>query len=110
MAAFSSMEHAVEVVCQSCERTMEPAVRNIYDRRSSLNALFFSAVFLVLGVLAAGALSFFDGQSLQRLAVFFTAAILILAGSVFLTVGTFLILAREKVYRCPSCRRVFPRG
>ena len=110
VAAFNSMEHAVEVVCHSCERTMEPAVRNIYDRRSSLNALFFSAVFLVLGVCAATALSFFDGQSLQRLAVFFTAAILILAGSVFLTVGTFLFLAQEKVYRCPSCRRVFPRG
>lgn len=110
VAAFDSMEHGVEVVCQSCERTMEPAVRNIYDRHSSLNALFFSAVFLVLGVLAAAALTFFDGQSLQRLAVFFTAAMLILAGSVFLTVGTFLFLAREKVYRCPNCRRVFQRG
>lgn len=110
VAAFDSMEHGVDVACQSCERTMEPAVRNIYDRGSSLNALFFSAVFLVLGVLAAAALSLFDGQSLQRLAVFFAAAMLILAGSVFLTVGTFLFLAREKVYRCPNCRRVFPRG
>lgn len=110
VAPCDTMDHAAEVVCQSCERAMEPAVRNIYDRRSSLNALFLSGLFLVLGLVAATALSFFDGQSLQRLAVFFTSAILVLVGSVFFAVGSFLLLAREKVYRCPSCRRVFPRA
>lgn len=105
-----TLDHAAEVVCQSCDRAMEPAIRNIYDRRSSLNALFLAGVFLVLGLVAATALSFFDGQSLQRLAVFFTTAVLILFGSVLFAVGSFLLLAREKVYRCPICRRVFPRA
>jgi hypothetical protein len=110
VAPCDTLDHAAEVVCQSCDRAMEPAIRNIYDRGSSLNALFLSGVFIVLGLVAATALTFFGGQSLQRLAVFFTTAVFILIGSVFFAVGSFLLLAREKVYRCPSCKRVFPRA
>ncbi|MBM3301104.1 MAG: hypothetical protein FJY85_14255 [Deltaproteobacteria bacterium] len=58
----------------------------------------------------AGALSFFDGYSLGRLFVVYITGMFLLFGAVFGAVGSFMYLAREKVYYCESCERIYPRG
>jgi hypothetical protein len=100
----------VEVLCQACGEEMQPALRDIYDRNRSLQALRGAAVSLFLGFLGTLALSFFDGYSLARVFVVYLTGVCLLSGTVLGLVGSFLYLAREKVYFCEHCRRVFPRG
>ncbi len=100
----------VDALCDSCQEPMQTGLRDIYDRGRSYLALKMSASFLTLGVLGCLMVTFFDGYSLLRLAVVCATGISFLAGASFLTVGSFLFLAREKVYYCPLCKRVYPRG
>jgi hypothetical protein len=99
-----------EVLCDGCKTHMEPVVRDVYDRQRSIKALAAAGILFVLGFLAAAGLHFFSGYSFARLVVVYSTGMFLLFGSVLLTVGTFLFLAREKAYCCPSCKRVYPRG
>ena len=98
------------VHCQSCQDEMEPALRDIYDQRRSRLSLMVSGVFLVLVFLGSACLSFFDGYSLGRLFVVYLTGMFLLFGGILAAVGTFMFLAREKVYYCPGCQRIYPRG
>jgi len=101
---------AVEALCDTCQERMQSGLRDVYDRSRSYLAMKMSATFLVLGILGCLMVSFFDGYSLWRLAVVCGTGISFLVGASLLTVGAFMFLAREKVYFCPLCKRVYPRG
>jgi len=96
--------------CDSCDSEAKPALRDIYDRTRSLHVLAGAGIALLLGFFSALVLSLFDGYSFGRLLVVYLTALLFLAGGVLLTVGSFLYFAREKVFYCPSCQRIFPRA
>jgi hypothetical protein len=100
----------VEALCDTCQEKMQLGLRDVYDRSRSYLAMKMSATFLVLGILGCLMVSFFDGYSVSRLAVVCATGISFLVGASLLTVGAFLYLAREKVYFCPLCKRVYPRG
>jgi len=98
------------VKCESCEGTMEPALRDIYDRRRSRLALMLSGICLAVGFLGSAGVSMFDGYSFGRLIVVYFTGVSLLFGGVLSAVGAFTYLAREKVYYCDQCKRIFPRG
>jgi hypothetical protein len=100
----------VEALCDSCQERMQSGLRDIYDRGRSHLAMKMAATFLIVGILGCLMVSFFDGYSLLRLAVVCATGISFLAGTALLTVASFMFLAREKVYYCPLCKRVYPRG
>ncbi|MDQ7783542.1 MAG: hypothetical protein RDU20_11730 [Desulfomonilaceae bacterium] len=97
-------------LCESCDEIMEPVLRDIYDTKRSHFALLLAGAFLVLGFLGSAAVSLFEGYSLGRLFVVYFTGMCLLFGAVLSSVGAFMYLAREKVYYCSSCRRVYPRG
>ncbi len=97
-------------LCESCDEIMEPTLRDVYDRKRSHLALILAGACLVLGFLGSAAVSLFDGYSLGRLFVVYTTGMCLLFGAILSSVGAFMYLAREKVYFCNSCRRVYPRG
>jgi hypothetical protein len=100
----------VEALCDSCQEGMQSGLRDVYDRGRSYLAMKMSATLMILGVFGCLMVTFFDGYSLWRLAVVCATGISFLAGAALLTVGSFMYLAREKVYHCPLCNRVYPRG
>jgi hypothetical protein len=100
---------SAEACCDGCKTVLERTLRNVYDRAHSQKVLMASGVFFLLGLLAAMAIHFFSGYSFARLLVAYSTGVFLLFGSVLLAVGTFLFMAKEKVYCCPSCRRVYPR-
>ncbi len=100
----------VEVRCQACDEEMAAALRDVYDRKRSLQALMGSAICFSLGFLGTLVLSFFEGYSLARVIVLYLTGMSLFSGAILGVVGTFLYLAREKVYFCTRCRRVYPRG
>ncbi|MGO9571576.1 MAG: hypothetical protein ACLP5H_28970 [Desulfomonilaceae bacterium] len=101
---------AVDALCDTCQERMQSSLRDVYDRGRSYLAMKMSATSFVLGILGCLMVSFFDGYSLLRLMVVCATAISFLAGASLLTVGAFMFLAREKVFFCPLCKRVYPRG
>jgi hypothetical protein len=98
------------VMCEHCDTVTKPALRDLYDRTRSIHVLGMSGIALVLGFFAAVALSFFDSYSFGRLLVVYLAALFVLCGGVFLAVGSFLYFAREKVFYCAQCQRLYPRA
>lgn len=100
----------VQPKCDRCDIPTKPALRDIYDRTRSLHVLGASGIALLLGFFAVVTLSFFDGYSFGRLLVVYFTALFFLAGGVLLAVGSFLYLARERVFYCSSCQRMFPRA
>jgi hypothetical protein len=98
-----------EVRCDGCKQVMERTLRDVYDRTHSFKVLIAAGAFFLLGFLATGAIHFFSGYSFARLLVVYSTGVFLLFGSVLLAVGAFLFMAKEKVYCCPSCRRVYPR-
>jgi hypothetical protein len=96
--------------CDNCHGAAVAALRDIYDRKRSLLSLTLSGIALFLGLTAAIFVSFFEGYSLARLVVVYITGLLMLCGGVLCAVGSFMYLAREKVYYCASCGRVYPRG
>ncbi|HTY23853.1 MAG TPA: hypothetical protein VMC85_12020 [Desulfomonilaceae bacterium] len=109
LQSHAATDHFVEVLCDSCEHPAEPGIRNVYCRKTALLAVMFAAICFVTGFLGTASLSFFDGQSFSRLIVFFCTVVVMLLGVIWATTGAFLLLAREKVYFCPSCHRVYSR-
>jgi hypothetical protein len=98
------------VSCENCQGVAVPALRDIYDRKRSLLSLTLCGASLFLGLVGAIVLSFFEGYSLARLLVVYVTGLFLLFGGVLCGVGSFMYLAREKVYFCPSCKRLYPRG
>jgi hypothetical protein len=96
--------------CEACEDEMKPGFRDIYDRERSHTALLGAGICLVLALFGAIALSFFDGYSLGRLLVVYLTGMLLLFGSILAAIGTFMFLAREKVYYCTDCKSIYPRS
>jgi hypothetical protein len=99
-----------EVRCDGCQGVLEPISRSVYDQKNTVKTLAAAGIVFLLSFLTSAALHYFTGYSFARLLVVYSTGILLLVGSVLLTVGTFLWLARQKVYCCPACRRVYPRG
>jgi hypothetical protein len=98
------------VRCATCQGAAVPALRDIYDRKRSLLSLTLCGISLFIGLVGAVVVSLFEGPSLARLLVVYVTGLLLLCGGVLCAVGSFLYLAREKVYYCASCGRVYPRG
>jgi hypothetical protein len=103
-------EERSEILCDSCDSAMQPGLRDIYDPSRTRQALTVAAICLVLGFFGTVALGFFDGFSLVRLISVYATALSFLFGAVFLGVGAFMFLARERVFFCPSCTRIYPRA
>lgn len=101
---------AAKALCDTCQEPMQSGLRDVYDRPRSYLAMKLSATFLALGILGCLMISFFDGYSLWRLILVCATGVSFLVGASLLTVGSFLYLAREKVYFCPLCNRIYPRG
>lgn len=96
--------------CGSCTDQLYPGVRKIYDNKRSILAIIASVVCLVAGFLGAASLTFFEGYSFARLVLIYFTGISILLGCVMVAVGLFMLFfARERVYACLSCGRVYPR-
>ncbi len=98
------------ILCDSCDGDMQPGLRDIYDRARSKQTLIVSGICFVLGFLGSLAVGLFDGFSFVRLVAVYATGLLLLFGAVFLGIGAFMYMAREKVFFCPSCTRIFPRG
>jgi hypothetical protein len=103
-------EAGAQVICETCQESMQSGLRDIYDRGRGYLAIKMSATFFILGILGCLMVSFFDGYSLGRLIVVCFTGISFLAGASLLTVGAFMLLARERIYFCPVCKRIYPRG
>lgn len=99
-----------EVRCESCADAMQSGIRDVYERTYAKKALFLAAFFAVLGFLGTFILGFFTTPSFARLVVFYATGAFVIAGTILAAVGTFLFFARETVYFCPSCKRVYPKG
>lgn len=96
--------------CDSCEADLTPALRDIYDHRRSRLALMLSGVLAVVAVLGFATLGIFSSYSVVRMIAIAITGLSLVFSAVFCGVGAFMELAREKVYFCPSCTRVYPRG
>ena len=98
-----------EVHCESCNEVMQPRLRDVYDRQQSIIALIGAGISFLLGLLGSVTVTLFNGYSVGRLLAVYGTGLFLLAGAVLLTVGVFLYLAKERVFACPSCKRVYPR-
>jgi hypothetical protein len=110
--SFRDEPHAAEslALCEQCQERLFPQVRRVFEKKRSLTALALAGVALVLGALGATALTVFQGFSVLRLVVIYFTGMSMLLGCVMLGVGVFMVyLARERVFFCPSCGKVFPR-
>lgn len=99
----------VKVRCEACDETMEPVLRDVYDRGRSYLTLLLAGAALMLGILGVLGLGFFSAYSVARLLVLYATGLSLLSGVAFLTAGLFMYMARERVYFCPICSRVHPR-
>lgn len=96
--------------CESCQGTMTPALRDIYDRARGLHAILGASVCFIIAFLCCIILNFFEGPSLSRITVFFFSSLFFLLGGILVGIGSFIYLAREKVYFCARCKRTYPRA
>jgi len=99
-----------DVRCETCEEPMRPGVRELYDQRYTKKAFIAAIACLILGFLGAFGVTFFDGYSFGRLVTVYLTGVFLMFGGVLSGVGSFLYLAREKVFLCPCCKRVYPRA
>ncbi|MBI4966447.1 MAG: hypothetical protein HY913_24415 [Desulfomonile tiedjei] len=98
------------VTCDNCQGKASAALRDIYDRKRSLLSLGLCGVSLFLGLVGAIVITFFEGYSFARLLTLYFTGLFLMFGGVLCAVGSFMYLAREKVYYCAACGRVYPRG
>lgn len=96
--------------CGSCRGDLEPALRDVYDNRRSRVALMLCGVCVVVAVLGFASLGIFTSYSPLRMVAIAITGLSLVFSAVLGGVGAFMELAREKVYFCPSCNRVYPRG
>jgi hypothetical protein len=99
-----------EVRCESCSKPMQSGIRDVYERTYTFKALTLSAILVALGFVGTLGLGFFESASFLRLMVFFATGVFVIGGTILAAVGSFLFFARETVYYCPSCKRVYPKG
>ena len=98
-----------QVHCDGCETVLDRTIRSVYDRAHSQKVLITAGGCFLLGLLSTMSIHYFAAYSFARLLVVYSTGVFLLFGSVLLAVGSFLFMAKEKVYCCPSCRRVYPR-
>ncbi len=98
------------ISCDKCESVMDPVIRVIYERSVGLKSIYISAGIFLLSLITASSLHFFNGYSFARLVVIYTTGLSFFVGSVFLGVGAFMLMARERVYQCASCLKIQPRA
>ena len=103
-------DHEQRVQCETCQEEMQAGLRDIYDHRRSRLALLMAGGLLALGFFGTAALGYMDGFSFIRLLVVYATGMSLLFGGVFSAVGAFMHLARERVFFCSYCGRVYPRG
>jgi len=104
------LSSAREVLCDGCKEKMSPTVRDVYDRERSLHALGGAGICMFMGFLGLAALGWFETYSFGRLLVVYFTGSAMIFGAVLSAVGAFMYLAREKVFLCSGCQRVYPRG
>ncbi len=100
----------MQVFCSSCASAMEPDLRQVYDRSGTRASLMLSGVFFLAGFVGAFILALFNGYSFARLLVVYGTGMLLMCAGVCLTAGFLMHMAKERVFRCPNCERVFPRA
>jgi hypothetical protein len=98
------------IQCDSCHEDMEAGLRDVYDHRRAKLAFIIAAGLLAVGFFGTAALGYMDGFSFVRLLVVYATGMSLLFGAVFSAVGAFMTLARERVFYCSYCGRVYPRG
>lgn len=98
------------ISCDKCEAVMDPVIRVIYERSVGLKAIYISAGVFLLSLITASSLHFFTGYSFARLVVIYITGLSFFVGSVFMGVGAFMLMARERVYQCASCLKIQPRA
>ncbi len=96
--------------CTSCATPLEPDVRLVYDEDAGRFSLKLSGICFLLGFLGAFSLTLFNGYSFARLLMVYGTGMMLMAATVFMTVGSLMLLAKEKVFRCSNCDRVYPRA
>ncbi len=104
------ISHSPSLRCESCQSTVAPALRDIYDRTRSLHAIFAASVCFFIAFFCCATLNYFEGPSLSRLVFFFFGSLSFVVGAILTGIGGFMYLAREKVYFCPRCKRIYPRA
>ncbi|MBI5249936.1 MAG: hypothetical protein HY912_10625, partial [Desulfomonile tiedjei] len=105
-----TVEEQDGILCDSCDSPMQAGLRDIYDQTRGKQSFVLAAICFALGFLGTLALGLFDGFSFARLIAVYATGLLLLFGTVFSGVGAFMFMAREKVFFCPSCTRIYPRG
>jgi hypothetical protein len=69
-----------------------------------------SAALFAAGLLGAIGLTFCEGYSAFRLLLIYTTGLSMLSGASMAAVSVFMLfLAKEKVWVCDECRRIYPR-
>ncbi|MFH0824927.1 MAG: hypothetical protein V2B18_19415 [Pseudomonadota bacterium] len=96
--------------CTGCEEPLSPSIRHIYDRSSSLKVLGLAGAVLAAAALGALLLTFFESYSAARVIMIYSTGLSMLLGAFLGGIGLFMLLfAKEKVFLCNSCGRVYPR-
>lgn len=110
-APYESIEPSANARCGTCDKALETGVRKIYDRSGSYLALAIGGIFLALGFVGAGILNVFAGYSLARLVVIYVTGMSLLLGCTLFSLALFMLyLAKERVYHCSHCGRIYPRA
>jgi hypothetical protein len=106
-----SIDPAANARCDACDKALEARIRRIYDRSGSYLALALAGICLALGVVGASILNTFAGYSVARLVVIYLTGMSMLLGGSLLALALFMLyLAKEKVYQCYHCGRIYPRA
>ncbi|MEJ2715878.1 MAG: hypothetical protein P8182_01875 [Deltaproteobacteria bacterium] len=109
--SYESTDPSANARCEACDKPVEAGVRKIYDRSGSYLALALGGICLALGFVGAGILNGFPGYSVARLVVIYFTGMSMLLGGFLLALALFMFyLAKEKVYHCYHCGRVYPRA
>jgi hypothetical protein len=108
---YQSIDPSANARCEACDKALDAGVRKIYDRSGSYLALALGGICLALGFVGAGILNMFAGYSVARLvAIYFTGMSMLLGGSLLALALFMLYLAKERVYHCYHCGRIYPRA
>ncbi len=103
-------EKTISIQCANCQEEMSPALKDTYDHTRGRLGLIISGVCFLVAFMGSVAINYMDGFSLFRLAIVFTVGLSLLFGAGLFAVGSFIYLARERVFFCSTCGRVYPRG
>jgi hypothetical protein len=98
------------VFCDQCQEEMKPGLRDIYETDRSKLAFKVTFVCLILAFLGITALNFMENASVIRSFILFGTVSAFMFAGVMSAIGSFMYLARERVYYCSYCGKLYPRG